>query len=226
MLFFPVLRANLYVLIYTFLLFICSCTSEKPTETSTWQQFYCRDEGNPAERLLLYRAKVPSRWERKDPTRLKSIVDSTKPNVEFIIPASSAEKPSVYLTVHTFPVETFEQRIAPEAQVNRWKQQFTELDVTSIQVQPQAHSGFTGLYFYAEGILSEKKQAILGYSMQMAPIHWNILQPKEKALFKQKQMASNYTIKAVGPYDSLKSCQQEIISFANSFELIEEIPSR
>jgi hypothetical protein len=212
-------------LLFVIFIILCGCTNQKTTGNYTWEHFCCRDEGDPTQRLPLYRAKVPSYWTRKNPDSKISILDSTQPNVEFII-ATPHLNYSIHVTVHTFPTDTIEKRIPPQAQINRWKQQFADLDPTSVKVIPRARGGFSGLYFYGEGVRHEKEHAVLAYSMEIAPAHWVILQPNERASFKQKQMAASYTIKAQGHPEDLRAHQNEIIMFANSFELIEEIPSR
>ncbi|MGZ3633589.1 MAG: hypothetical protein ACXWM7_04760 [Parachlamydiaceae bacterium] len=212
-------------ILFVIFMILCSCTKQESTTSHTWEHFCCRDEGDPLQRIPLYRAKVPSHWTRKNPDLKISILDSTQPNVEFIIAAPHLNE-SIYVTVHTFPTDTIEKRIPPQAQINRWKKQFIDLDPTSVKIVPRARGGFSGLSFYGEGIQHEKEHAVLAYSMEIAPTHWAILQPNERASFKQKQMAASYTIKAQGQPEALRSNQNEIFMFANSFELIEEIPSR
>lgn len=226
----PYLRFSPIPSLAVFLLciFFCRCSSNpspppspSPPQTFTWQQFCSRDQGNPTERLTLYRAKVPTHWVRKEPFSKDSISDSTLPNCEFFI----GKDPSVYFALHTFPTDTFEQRIPAEAQIDRWKRQFEEIDLTSIIITPRALGGFIGLSFYASGTLKGQEHAILSYSMQLAQTHWRTLQSEDLS-FKKRQMASDYTLKAIGSPESLAKYKEEIERFANSFELIEEIPVR
>ncbi len=151
-----------------------------------------------------------------------SISDSTRPNCEFYI----GETSPIHFTFHTFPTDTFEQRIPPEAQIGRWKRQFDEIDLSTLLIEPRALGGFTGLSFYAEGSLNGKEHSILGFSMQLASLHWRTLQAQNGPSFKQRQMASDYTLKAIGAPESITTYKSEIELFANSFELIEEIPIR
>lgn len=197
---------------------LCGCDHTENVEIS-WQQFCCRDRGDPAERLALYRAKIPAHWIRQD--SIESVVDSTKPICTFLI----GEDP-IHLAIHTFTVDAFEQRVPPIAQITRWKRQFDELDLSTLIVEQHAHGGFTGLSLYASGLLKDKESCVLGYSMQIAPQHWMTLQNDTGTPFKQKQMAADYTLKAVGSPSSIAKWKDEIEVFANSFELIDEVPTR
>jgi len=64
--------------------------------------------------------------------------------------------------------------------------------------------------------------------MLIAPEHYQQLQTKEPPdiAYRMRQMRSDFTIKAVGWRDALEKHKDEIVMFANSFELIEEIPTR
>lgn len=197
-----------------FIYLTCACTSETPS--TNWQTFPSRDNGNPLERIESYRAKVPSHWIRQDPSSTESIADTTKPNAAYQIGKS------IYLTIYTFPAEKFSLRIPPGAQVARWKKQFQELDLTSLMVEPTAHAGFTGLYFYAEGKQKNQLTAVLGHAMQLAYPHWIKLNSLSGRHY-PREMVIDYTIKAVGPPDDLLEYKEEITSFANSFELIHEL---
>lgn len=203
-----------------FSLFLAGCEQSEPIET-TWQQFCCRDRGNPAERLALYRAKVPSNWIREDSD--ESVLDSRKPICSFRI--GDPHDPT-HLAIHTFTFDSFDQRIPPAAQIARWKRQFDELDLSTLIIDPQAYGGFTGLSLYACGQIKEKETGVLGYSMQLASQHWMILQNDLENNFKLKQMSADYTLKAVGSPSSIARWKDEIELFANSFELIDEVPTR
>lgn len=209
------------LLLLSFLL-LESCEQSINPKSFNWQNFNCRDAGHFAERIEIYRAKVPLGWKRKDPSE-ESIADTTMPICEFFI----GNQPNlIHLTIHTFYSDKLDQRIPPEAQIHRWKRQFDELHLTSLSIEPTAHGGFSGYAFAATGIFKNKEQSVMGFAMQLAPQHWLALHARENALFKQKQMSSDYTIKAIGNPQSLEEYKQEIEIFAHSFELIEEIPSR
>lgn len=214
---FPIL-----LLITGFTLFGCN-RNESPANFS-WQEFCCRDQGDPTTRTAMYRGKIPSHWRRKDPLPTESIQDTTKALTEFYI--GDLEEEKVYLTLFTFPAGNIEQRVPPVAQLERWKRQFEEFDPTSLVIEPRALGGFTGFSIHVTGLLKGQEKSLLGFSMQLAPIHVQTLQNKENASTNQKQMAADYTIKAVGPPSAISRWESEITLFANSFELIKEIPLR
>lgn len=200
--------------------FVTSCEHHESTETA-WQNFCCRDRGNPAERLPLYRAKVPVHWTRVDD--IESVLDSRKPICTFLIGEGDA---AIQLSIHTFTYEMFEQRIPPVSQVERWKRQFDELEPTTLIVDQRACGGFTGLSLNVCGLMKQKETAVLGYTMQLAPQHWMALHNDQAHDFKQKQMSADYTLKAVGSPSSIARWKDDIELFADSFELIDEVPTR
>ena len=202
------------------LFFLSACEYSEPTQM-TWNEFYCRDNGDPAERMILYRAKVPFGWVRENST--ESVQDSKRPICSFLLGEASD---SVYLTIHTFIYTSFDQRIPPTAQIARWKRQFEDLDLSTLMIEPRAHGGFTGLSFYACGKFKAKETTVIGYAMQLAPQHWMTLQNDSKDSLKQKQMSADYTLKAIGSPLAVAKYKEEIDLFANSFELIDEVPTR
>lgn len=185
----------------------------------TWQTFTSRDEGNPSEQIDLYQAKVPPNWHRLDPKG--SLADTMLPICEFTI-GDPADK--IHLTIHTFTFDAFNQRVPPQSNIQRWKRQFDELDISSIQIEPRSHGGFTGQSIQAGGLLKGQSRCMLGYCMQLAPQHWMSLQGASHPTFKSRQMAADYTIKAVGSPEAIEAYKDQIELFAESFELIEEIP--
>ncbi len=208
------------------ILTLSSCNQEdNKTAETTWQEFCCRDTGDPTARIPLYRAITPIHWQRKNPLPTESIVDSTKPVCEIYIGQNDCKK--VSMTVFTFPVENYEQRISPSAQLERWKRQFEEFDPTSLVVTPCAHGGFTGLSICVNGLMNGQEITLLGFSMQLAPVHWfSLQQNKENISLKHSQTTADYTIKALGSPSAILKWKDEIHLFAGSFELIEEIPVR
>lgn len=207
------------------LFLLSGCDNSSTPPTGEWQVILGRDEGMADQRRPIYRAKVPSNWQRIDAAATESIFDSTKANCEFLI---GPEDDPVHLVVHSFPSLKLEDRVPPQAQVQRWQRQFDELDLQALQITPCAQGGFTGLLLYAEGILKSRQTAVLAWSMQLAPMHFVALQVKEGAVdpVKMRQRRSDYTIKALGSKDLLAAYRTEIMAFAASFELIEEIPLR
>lgn len=194
-----------------FLFFSCeNPSSEKFLLPYSWQIITSRDEENPSERKPLYRAKVPTYWIRQDPLPTTSIADTTKPLCEFYI---EEEGQHIHLTIHNFP----EQRIPPMAQINRWLQQFEERKPTHTSISALSHGGFAGLLLEAEGIFKAKPAKVLGWSMQLASEFYQQLEKTQKK--------ADYTIKAVGPPDLVNQHRESIGVFADSFELIDELPS-
>ena len=139
-----------YSLTFIFLLLsLLGCgRSSPPPASADWQLIAARDDGHSLERPLLYRALVPANWVRRDPPESDSIADTTKANSEFFIQDEGRE---IRLTVHTFPFVDENGRIPPQAQVARWKKQLEDLDMLSVQLLPESHGGFSGLYFEGEG---------------------------------------------------------------------------
>lgn len=192
----------------------------KPTDPfiarATYQQIDGRDRSGP-----LYRARVPTGWERKDPAPGESLADTMKALCEFHFAEGGQ---SVRITIHNFPADNFDARIPPGAQVARWKRQFAALNPTDAVVVPQSHGGFAGLLLEATGTMDGKAMTMLGWSMQLAPEHYRVLMVLNDRY--SRQMAADYTIKAIGDQELIKIKRDQIIDFANSFELVKEIPVR
>ena len=198
------------------LLFLSGCNKEENV-SSSWQAINGRDESLSIVRHPLYQARIPAHWQRKDPSPTESIADTTKPLCEFWI-AEEGEK--IRITVHNFPASSTAPKIPPMAQLQRWKNQFDRLEPTQVSITSCAHGGFSGLCLEATGILNGTAQSLLGWSMQLAPEHTRQLNPEDR------QTRADYTIKAVGPAELMNKFHTEIMNFAYSFELIEELPSR
>lgn len=192
---------------------------------SAYSQICGRDADNSMERPAIYRAKVPGNWQRIDPSALESITDTMKPLCEFLIVENQQQ---IRITIHNFPSDSAENRIPAQAQVARWKRQFSQLDPETVSITPEAYHGFTGLQFEGTGTMNGEVITVLGWAMQIATEHYSALQwhiGQMQDANSLKQMQADYTIKAKGPREHLKKHKQAIIAFARSFELIEEIPS-
>jgi hypothetical protein len=184
-----------------------------------------RDEGQPNQRNSIYRVKAPSNWSRTDPAPNESIADSMKSLCEFWI---SDGDNKIRIVIHNFPTYTLEERIPPIAQIIRWKRQFDDLDQASVSVTPQSYGGFTGLLFTGTGHQKGQLITVMGWSMQIASEHYRHLCPQEAQAKTRicRQMRADYTIKATGSADLIEKYRSSLTAFANSFELIEEIPTR
>ncbi len=178
------------------------------------QEFTGRDElvsDQTRVRRPVYRAKVPCGWKRIETDG--SLMDTKIPNIAFEI------EEGLKVTVHTFPSASLETRIPPFAQVERWKRQLSG-DVKTLSKQI-AHGGFAGIALEAP--------TLLAWSMQLDTEHYQTLaflanSDAEKEHY--KQMSADYTIKATGPEELIEKHKEELFLFANSFELIQEIPRR
>jgi hypothetical protein len=219
--------ASIFLAIGLPTLCLIGCTPPSPSPSaSSWQSIAGRDhglphdQGQPIERPLLYRALVPENWIRKDPLESESIADTTKANCTFMIVEEDGE---VRLTVYTFPYTHKETRIPPQAQITRWKKQIEELDLLSVQIVPDSHGGFSGLYFEGQGKLQNKAIIVMGWSMRLAHGYDQQLAISRLPLDHGKR--ADYTIKANGPPDLVNKHRLDIIQFAHSFELIDELPS-
>lgn len=201
------------LIIFAALCVATSCSQEKPPsdKKTEWQQISGRENKTP-----IYRIKTPSSWLRKDPSPDESLDDTKKSILEFHIPESS-----IRITIHNFPSQKLESRIPPAAQIARWKQQFIKLDQSSVLVQSQSFSGYAGLMLDASGNTDGEQTSVIGWSMQLAPEHYRTLTHPSFPL----EVRADITIKATGPKNLMTKHRPEIYAFAQSFELIEEIPA-
>lgn len=209
------------VLFSTLSLFsLTSCNQNpSPLPPASWQLIAARDEGQPNDRHLIYRALVPANWIRHDPPPTESIADTTRSNCEFYIKDNNQ---TIRLTIHTFPILQ-NSRIPPQAQITRWKGQIEELDPLNTHVLAESHGGFSGLYFEGEGKLQGNATKVMGWSMQLAACYERQLEQERHSLDHCKR--ADYTIKASGPPDMIDQHRSAILAFARSFELIDELPS-
>lgn len=215
---FRTLNPSRILIILLYLLTACQSSYSYPT--SHWQQFAGRDDGTSLARPLLYRAKVPLTWQRQDPASTESIADTTKAICTFYIPEGEQ---TIRLTLHTFPIGESYPRIPPQAQIARWKTQFDELDALTTTVQSEAHGGFSGLFFEGQGLIQGQATKVLGWSMQLAIGYERQLNLEKYTLDRTKK--ADYTIKAQGPIELINKHRTEIVTFAQSFELIDELPA-
>lgn len=211
------LREYFFVLII--LLFLSSCR-ECPEKVPpfTEQIFTGRGEtisyGQKVRRPV-YQAKVPLVWRRIDPSPDDPLSDTTKPIVKFSLDEN------VTLSVHTFPTSSLEERIPLTAQVERWRSQ---LKGAPCMLDRVGHDGFAGLYF--EG--KNETTTVCAWCLQLDFAHYQKLHFMAATLEEEehyKQMSADYTIKVSGPTALIEKHKKEILLFAGSFELIDEIPN-
>ncbi len=207
--FFAPLRLCVYSLS---LLMLTSCGTTSPIPSTQWREISGRDDSTQP----IYRANVPLHWKQNNPLPSHSasalLSDTTVPIAEFTFEG-------IRITIHSFPAETLESRVPPIAQINRWKRQFDELYPASVSISPQAFSGYVGLLFEGSGLMKQKETMVMGWSLQLAADHFRTLNRRMGTL----QKRADITIKATGPRDLMAQYQREIIAFARSFELIDEV---
>jgi hypothetical protein len=214
----------IYSLLTLTLLCLGSCSQEDSAKSAYHVvDLAARDDGNPEVKPIVYRVKTPKHWFLQLPASNESIVDTTKAIAHFFI-FDGNEK--IGISVHNFPSDSMEQRIAPFAQITRWKKQFQSLDQASVSLTPQAFGGYHGFLLEATGQMSSSTMTIFGWALQLAPEHYRALsQPLAPSLMQRyRQMRGDVTIKAVGPAQIMAAHRDDIIAFARSFQLIDDIP--
>lgn len=204
-------------------IFFQGCSSESPvSKPFKWEILNGRKEGEFT--MPIYRVKVPIDWTRRNDLPPAEANDTTMALAEFFIHDLNH---SIKITIHNFPTDNIEQRIAPNFQIKRWEGQFQTINPEQINITPQAFSGFSGLFFQGTGLMDHQPTTVLGWSMQIAPSHYqSLLYPSSEKDYQYRQMRSDFTIKVIGPADLVQKHFRSLTSFARSFELIEEIPSR
>ncbi|HEV8052878.1 MAG TPA: hypothetical protein VGP47_10320 [Parachlamydiaceae bacterium] len=222
----------------TLSILLCSCTENPTIPSIPMQEIKGRDYDG--HRFNVYRVRAPNYWIRKDSFPEESLTDTKKSICEFLIPQGNE---SIRISIHNFPSESIDQRIPPGAQVARWQRQFEIIYPEESSTSPQAFSGYSGLKFKGVGRLKPEAKdhkakdqdqdpknqdiTVIGWTLQLGKDHYRTLshlpKPSENNLF--REMRADVTIKVVGPKDLMQEHEEEIIAFARSFELIEEIPT-
>lgn len=206
------------------LILITSCDNSSTSDSASQnnQVSITLHEINGRDHQPLYRMRAPKSWIQRDPIPNESLTDTTKAICEFIIRESDE---MIRIAIHNFPSETLQERIPPEQQIFRWKNQFELLIPESSTIIPQAFSGYSGFLFEGTGILKGKSIMMLSWALQVAPEHYQTLVHYSQ-IPNEKSMRADVTIKAVGPLPLMKKYREAIIAMGRSFELIEEIPNR
>ena len=171
----------------------------------TWETIPGREETVGIIRPV-YRAKVARDWVKLETP--KSLTDTKVANATFVIDNG------VKLTVHTFP----SVHIPPRAQVDRWKEQLAFSTLKSY-----GHDGFSGLFLEGE----KEGVKTLAWTLQVDPeligrLNFVAQTTAEKLYY--EQMGADFTIKVSGPTELIEEHRSNLLLFANSIELIEEIP--
>lgn len=192
---------------------LSSCASEN-SDSKNRQTFEGRTSGLP-----VYQAKIFEDWVPVVKEGEAYTTDTTLPIASFLIGGD------IKLTIHNFPTQFIEERVPTQAQVTRWLKQFEKLNKDSVSITATSHGGFAGVILEASGLMKGEAVAVLAVAMQLATPHYHALSfvpAKEKEF---REMRSDFTIKAMGPIESLQKKRAEILEFARSFELIKEIPT-
>lgn len=173
------------------LLLLTACSSNEP-EAKRIEQISGRE--TPA----LYRIEVPLHWQRIE---ISNVSDTKNALAEFRLQ-------EIRVTIHNFPGT----KIPPQAQVERWKNQFPSQNYLT----PQAFSGFQGLLLEAGGQMHGASTKVLAWALELPPVHQRMVRNTEKA--------ADISIKATGPAALIEKYHDEIYTTARTFELIDEIP--
>jgi hypothetical protein len=216
------------------ILFLNSCGSysEQKASSPPMQEISGRESAPAQARFPVYRVRAPAAWIRRDPLPDDPLADTRKALVEFIIQdfkkdSEKDPKDVVRLWIHNFPTDSINQRIPPMAQKERWQRQFETFYPHDTDCYPEAFNGYAGVRFFIKGSANGCEKSVLAWALLIDTQHYQALAfartAKEETLY--KQMRADVTIKAEGPPEVLEQHKQEIIAFAHSFELIEEIPN-
>lgn len=203
----------LYVYLLLCSFFLCSCSTEPHNKINSLEILGRSDIETLSSRQPIYRMQIPEGWLTIIPAKELPLVDTTEPLL-------TLKKDDVTITFHNFPVSDITQRVPPIAQITRWKKQFRELYEITVVITPYAVSGFTGLQFEAKGTQKGEHRGILAWSMQLTP---ELFQKLPDSAVQQK---ADWTLKAVGPAETVDLLHQEISDLARSIELLTEIPQR
>lgn len=183
---------------------LTSCGPSPQMPSTHWEKLSDRT-GRP-----LYQVSVPNEWEKIDLSSSANLLTDTT------LAIASWKVGDIKITVHTFPASSMEERIASQVQIARWLKQLKGLDEASIHVVPVGHGGYLGLEMEAYG----ENEGTIARSMQLAPEHFLNLASHFPS---DNHIKADFTIKATGPKESIASQRENILLFAQSFEMIDEI---
>ena len=173
--------------------------------------------------LPIYQVRAPESWIRRDPLPDESLEDTTKALVEFII---ADPEGLVRIWIYNFPSSSLEERFPPIAQVERWQRQFELLHPQETEAVSLGYNGYIGVLFSGTGVLRGTDKTVMAWALQVAGQHYETLcrfkNVEEAERF--KQMRADVTIKAEGAPLLMERHFEKICAFAQSFELIDEIP--
>lgn len=180
----------------------CGCGGSDIPQVTEYHLIAARDE------RVIYRVRVPEGWEYRLPEGAMYLTDTKLPLGEVFIREGDQE---IRITIHNFPSREIEDRVPPMAQISRWRRQIDDLE--SENVTPQSFSGYVGFLFEGRGT----EKSVMGWTLRIGNEHYYRL--------KTPNLRGDVTIKATGPNAMIEKHRKDIIAFARTFELIEEIPS-
>lgn len=151
----------------------------------------------------IYQVQVPLDWEKNIPEIPSK--DTKDPIATFYVD-------QVTISIHNFPTQKIEDRIYPEAQIERWKDQ-KKWEV--LDTSPYTNGGFGGFFLEA---YTKDGQGCFAYALQLTPSLFRAISENEI------DKKADYTIKVTGPSKTLQDLKTKIEQFADSFEWIEPIP--
>lgn len=203
------------------MMILTSCTDPKTTLPPIRYMIQSREIEKGGDRPLIYQNSAPANWRLIPPDPLSDWRDTRQPIQEFEI---EEEAGLIRVTIHTFPFHDPRVRIPPQAQTQRWKDQFENLDLYSV-IQSEEHwNGFSGLKIEASGEMKGEKTAMMAWSMQLASLYIQglLVGSTPSDIYK----LADVTIKVIGAPDALDKQRNQLETFAKSFEFIEELPIR
>lgn len=199
-----------YIFLLLISLLVVGCDQQPPLPKAKALEIFGRKTHIP-----IYHAEVPLDWSLTPPSQELNLSDTTVPIFTFHVD-------DIVITVHNFPSRALQDRIPPQAQIDRW---INQIKAQNPLVNPFTNGGFGGLRVEAEGTKQNQEVKLIGYSLQLSQVLYKQLNmPKsvqEARLF--SEMRGDYTIKALGPIDQMDKHKGEIDTFAKSFELIEPL---
>ena len=177
------------------------------------------------EQTTIYEIDVPFNWICIEPSIGNTLLDTKKPIYELVIENEEGDdEEDIHITIHNFPNHSIEERIPPNAQINRWKQQFTILEEANTQISKQSFGGFKGLKFQGVGKIKEEDKMMIGWIMQLPHEHYYALGFPEKNRSQLYNLCADYTIKVIGPPEMIMKHQKSIEKAVQTFRLYKEIP--
>lgn len=172
------------------------------------------------ERKPIYSLSLPEGWQKIEEYPADSLKDTTKPLGKW-------KKGEIILTVYNFPFSSLQERIPPHFQVDRWRKQL-DAAPESILIEPQAFSGYKGLYFEGIGFLEGKPSSMMAWALSLGDGHSFTLRKIKNRTQREDDLINNLlsdiTLKATGPRPSLEEYHDEIVAIARSFETINPFP--